>query len=179
MLRDSMLLRYGSSEGRTSRAPRRIGRHAADACGKVERWRCSKELALLHQPTVTGWKVSNLKNLAPPQRIAHYPAYVIIGCRGYLAMRQSCLSMRWSTPTLGARLACPSIRDRSDQARLIAATDCRKEASGAASNLGQPRNDLQVRMLNRRPGDQAMATCAGASCQTSTPSRQTQAWSEV
>ncbi len=94
-------------------------------------------------------------------------------------MRQSRLSMRWSTPTLGARLACPSIRDRSDQARLIAATDCRKEASGAASNLGQPRNDLQVRMLNRRPGDQAMATCAGASCQTSTPSRQTQAWSEV
>jgi hypothetical protein len=67
MLRDSMLLRYGSSEGRTSRAPRRIGRHAVEACGKVEKWRCSKELALLHQPTVTGWKVSNLKNLAPPE----------------------------------------------------------------------------------------------------------------
>lgn len=65
MLRDSMLLRYGSSEGRTSRAPRRIGRHAADACGKVEKWQCSKELALLHQPTVTCWKVRNLKNLAP------------------------------------------------------------------------------------------------------------------
>ncbi len=31
----------------------------------MEKWRCSKELALLHQPTVTGWKVSNLKNLAP------------------------------------------------------------------------------------------------------------------
>jgi IS30 family transposase len=38
-------------------------------------------------------------------------------------------------------------------------------ADGTSSDLGQPRNDLQVRLFGGRIGYQAMAASAGVSCQ--------------